>query len=86
MAEEGFEEIRTYVTRRQNMVTQYIAMWRIMDFCERSIRRPGAWVSRRRWDQEILDLEGAKEISATESYREDKQSEGEGLAKEETTS
>ena len=47
MAEAVFEEMRAYVTSRQNMVAQYIAMQPTLDLCERSIWRPGAWVSRR---------------------------------------
>ena len=45
MEEAGFEEIRTYVTRTQNTVAQYIATRRILDLCEQSARRPGACVS-----------------------------------------
>ena len=45
MAESGFEEIGTYVTRRQNTVAQYIATRPILDLCERSIQRTGSWVS-----------------------------------------
>ena len=41
MVEAGFEGIRTYITRRQNTVAQYIAMLPIMDLCERSSQRPG---------------------------------------------
>ena len=66
MAEAGFEEIGKYVTRSQNTVAQYILMRPIMDLCERSYRRPGAWVSWRWWDQEGLDLEGEKKIAAAE--------------------
>ena len=49
MAEVIFEDIRTYVTRSQNTVAQYIATQPIMYLCERSARRPGTWVSRRWW-------------------------------------
>ena len=45
MAEAGFEDIRTYVTRRQNNVAQYILTQPIMDLCDWSARRPGVWVS-----------------------------------------
>ena len=85
MAEAGFDEIRTYVTRGQNTVANYIATPPIMDLCERSTRRPGAWVSRQWWYQDGLDLEGTKERSAADSDREEAQSEEEGLAQEETT-
>ena len=64
MEEAGFKEIGTYVTRRQNKVAQYIATRPILDLCERSARRPGLWLYWRWWEQDGLDLEGAKEITA----------------------
>ena len=42
-------------------------------------------MSGRWWDQDGLDLEGAKERSSAESDGEAEQSEEEGLAQEETT-
>ena len=45
MAEAGFKEIRFYVTMRHNMAVQYIATRPILDLCEQSVRRPGAWMS-----------------------------------------
>ena len=66
MVEAGFEGIGKYVTGRQNMVTQYIATQPILDLCERSTWRPGAWVSRRWWKHDGLYLEGAKKRPATE--------------------
>ena len=83
MAEAGFEEIRTYVMKRQNIVAHYIATQPILNLCERSDWRPGAWVSWLWWEQDGLDLEGAKEISEAESDREEAQSKEEGLAQEE---
>ena len=56
MAEAGFKGIGTYVTRRQNMVAQYIATRPILDLCERSAQRPGERVYRRWWEQDGLDL------------------------------
>ena len=56
MEEEGFEEIGFYITRRQNMVAHYIVTRQILDLCERSIRRPGAWLSWRWWGQEGIDI------------------------------
>ena len=47
--------------RRQNTVAQYIAMQPILDLCERLVRRPRAWFSRRWWEQEGLDLAGVRE-------------------------
>ena len=60
MREAGFEGIRQPITRRQNTVAQYIAMRTILDLCERATQRLGARVSRRWWEQEVIDLEMAK--------------------------
>ena len=67
MVEAGFEGIRTYVTRRQKTFAQYIATRPILDLYERSAWRPGVWVSRRWWEHDGLDLEGAKKRAAAES-------------------
>ena len=56
MAEAGFEDSRTYVTRRQNNVAQYILTQPIMDLCAWSAQRPGGWVSWRWWEKYGLDL------------------------------
>ena len=45
LEDSGLEEIGVYITRRHNMVAQYIAMRLILDLCERSVWRPGSWVS-----------------------------------------
>ena len=47
MGEVGFEEMGEYVLKRQNTVVQYIATRPILDLCEETVWRPGAWVSRR---------------------------------------
>ena len=60
MAQAGFKGIGTYVTRRNNTFAQYIGTQPIMDLCERSSQRPGVWVSWKWWEQDGLDLEGAK--------------------------
>ena len=39
----------------------------IMDLSEQSVQRKEAWVYWRWWEQEGLDLEGAKEKAAAES-------------------
>ena len=81
MAEAGFEGIGTYIKRRQNMISQYIATQPILDLCERSDRRPMARVSQRWWEQEGLDLEGAKKRTeaAAESDREETIGKEEGI-------
>ena len=43
MEEAGFKDIGVYFTRRQNTVVKYIATRPILDFCERSVWRPGAF-------------------------------------------
>ena len=66
MGEAGFKGISKSVTRRQNMVAQYIATRPIMDLCERSTWRTGTRVSRKWWEQAGIDLEGRKK-RATEA-------------------
>ena len=83
MAESGFEEIGTYVTRRQNTVAQYIATRPILDLCERSVQRKGAWVSWRWWEQEGIDLERAREKAAAALDGGEEKC-GEGAAQKET--
>ena len=83
MLEAGFKEISVYVIRRQNTVAQYIATQPIVELCERSARRLGAWVSRRWWEQEGMDLERAKDRAAADSDGEEAQRK-EGAAQEET--
>ena len=87
MLEPGFEGIRTYITRMQNMVAQYIATWPILYLCERSTRRLGARVSWRWWEQYGLDLEGEKKraAAAVESDGEETIGEEEGMTLETTT-
>ena len=85
MVEAGFEGIRKYVTGRQNTVAQYIATQPILDLCERSARRPGAWVYWRWWKHDGLYLEGAKKRAAAESKTEEAISEEEGMPLETMT-
>ena len=65
------------VTSRQNTVAQYIVTRPILDLCEQAIRRPGARVSRRWWDQAGIDLEGAKKRAAETTTRSETDSEEE---------
>ena len=58
--------IRTYIMRRQDTVAQYIVTRPILDFCERSALRLGAWVSRLWWEHDSIDLEGGKKRTAVE--------------------
>ena len=81
MTEAGFEDIGTYVTRRQNTVAQYIATRSILDLYDRSDWRTGVWVSQRWWYQDVFYLDRVKESSAAESDGEEAQRKEEGLAK-----
>ena len=58
--ESGLEEVEEYVLRRYNTVAQYIAMRSILDLCEEAVRKLGTQVSKRFWNQEGLDLDGAQ--------------------------
>ena len=60
MEEAGFEYMGAFVMKRNNTVAQYIAARLIMDLCDYMVSRPGAWVAKRWWEQEGLDLAGAR--------------------------
>ena len=81
MEEPGFEGIGTYITRRQNTFAQYIVTRPILDLCERSTRKLGARVSQQWWEQDGLNLEGAKKkaAAAAESDIEEAIGEEEGM-------
>ena len=61
------------------MVVQYIATRPILDLCEQAIRRTGAWVYRRWWEQAGIDLEGARKQAAVSAARSDTESEEESV-------
>ena len=85
MVEASFEGIVTNIMRRQNTVVQYIVTQKIQDLCERSTRRPGEWVFWHWWEQNGLDLEGAKKRAAAEPDGEEAISEEEGMPLETKT-
>ena len=58
MVEAGFKEVETYVSRRQNTVTQFIANRSIMDLCLLEERRPGSRVTNQWWEHDRLYVEG----------------------------
>ena len=62
MKEAGFEEMVVYDLKRQNSVAQYIATRSILELCEKTVRRPGAWVDRRWWEQYGIDLAGTRAV------------------------
>ena len=55
MKEAGIVRIRTSILRMQNTVSQFIATRPILDLCEKAVRRPGAQVPRRWWEQTGFD-------------------------------
>ena len=64
MKEAGIVRIWTSILRRQNTVAQFIATRPIMYLCEGAVRRPGARVTRRWWEQTDIDWKGAMEKAA----------------------
>ena len=61
MKEVGVVQIRTSILQRQNTVAHFIVTQPILDLCEKSNRRPGAWVPRRWWKQTGIDWNGSRE-------------------------
>ena len=51
MQEVGMEEVEVYITRRQNMVVQYIAMPPIIALCREADWQPGSWILKRWWER-----------------------------------
>ena len=78
MGESVFEGIRKSITRRQNTDAHYIATRPILDLCERSTWCPGLRVSRRWWEQAVIDLEGEKKRAAEAETDSDPESDSGG--------
>ena len=64
MKEAGIVRIQTSILRRQNTVAQFIATRPILGLCEGAVRRPGARVPSRWWEQTRIDWKGAREKAA----------------------
>ena len=60
------------------MVAQYIATQPILDLCEWSTQRPRVRVSRRWWEQAVIDLEGAKKRATEKATDSDLESDSGG--------
>ena len=58
MVEVRLRGAKTYVSCRQNTVTQFIATRPIMDLCLAAEWMPGSRVAKQWWEQDGLDLEG----------------------------
>ena len=65
----GFLTMEEYIRRCHNTVTHYIATRSMLDLCEGSERAPGVRGRMRWWEQEVIDLTGARE--ATEAVAEE---------------
>ena len=77
MTGAGFQEVKTYISRRQNIVTQFIATRPIIYLCLSATWRQGSSVAKRCWKQDELDLEGMRTADM-----EAEQTEGGGGGKE----
>ena len=53
-----------YVIRCHNKVAHYIATRSLLELYEGSERDPGARVGMRWWEEEVIDLERAREAAA----------------------
>ena len=67
MGGAGLEGVEVYITRRQNMVAQYIATRQILELGVEVKRRTGSWVSKRWWEQRGFNFEGAQTAVAGET-------------------
>ena len=64
MKEAGIVRIWTSILQRQNTVAQFIATRTILDLCKGAVRRTGARVPRRWWEQTRIDWKGVREKAA----------------------
>ena len=58
MVELRLQEVETYISCRQNKITQFIMTRPIMNLCLAEERRPRRRISNQWWDQEGVDVEG----------------------------
>ena len=59
---EGLEDMETYISRRQNMVAQFIETQPIIDLCLEAKQRPVSQIPNRCWDQVGLYSAGLWEL------------------------
>ena len=73
MSEAGQQDVETYVSLRQNMITQFIATRPIMDICLVVEQIPGPRVYKQCWGKYGVDVEGMRtaawELERTEGGR-----------------
>ena len=63
MADEGLQELKTYVFCHQNTVTHFIVTSPVMDLFLQTERITGPQVSKRRCKQEGLYVEGVRKAA-----------------------
>ena len=80
MKEEGFTDVRTSITIRQNTVAQFIATRPLLDLCKGATQRGGARVTMRWWDQKGIDWEKAKARGAETELESESETDMEGEA------
>ena len=61
---------------RQNTVTQYIVTQKFLYLYDETAYRPGTWIAKRLWEQEVLDLAGAWMAAAAEEVGRGEEIEG----------
>ena len=61
ISEAGFENMETYILRKDNIVVRYIAKQLILDLCEAADRNWGERVVIRWWEQAGIYLAWARE-------------------------
>ena len=70
MTEAGLQEVDTYVSRRQNTVTNFIASRLIMELCLAAAWSPGSRVANRWWEQDRFELEGMRKAARNSEWME----------------
>ena len=73
--EAVFQTMEEYIWRQQNTVAQYIDTQSLLDLCEGSERALSARVGMRWWEQEGINMAGAREATAATAEK-DREKEG----------
>ena len=63
-AEAGFENMETYIRRRNKTVEKYIATQLLLDLCAATERTQWERVGMQWWEQAVINMEGEKEATA----------------------
>ena len=78
MSEAGLQVVDIYVSCCQNTFSHFIATRPIMYLCLVEEWRPGSRVTKRWWDQDVLDVEGMR-TEAQEAERIEGEEEMDGM-------